>query len=115
MHCLWDAEALMTTTNTANGSSERHDGASTHAGATITRGLGSLPKRVRTQFRDNPASVVAAVGAGSFVLGALVASRVGRIALAAAIPLALERLFKGAVGDKLVEYVKALGSEAEGG
>jgi hypothetical protein len=104
MHRFEPVEAFMTTTNGTNGSTETPRNAP---------GLGSLPKRVKARFEANPVSSVAAVAAGSFVLGTLLGSRLVRLALAAAIPLAVERLFQGAVGEKLVAYARTVTGGAE--
>lgn len=74
-----------------------------------------LPRRIEAQLARNPAGVIAAVGAGSFVLGALLGSKLGRLALAAAIPYAVERVFEGVLGEKLGEYARGLAdTEGEG-
>ena len=80
--------------------------------------LGSkLPRTIEAQLKDNPMRVLASVGAAAFVLGALAGSKIGRIAIAAALPLALQRILEGAVGDKLSAYTQelagSLGGEAE--
>lgn len=70
-----------------------------------------VPARLQAQFRENPVATIAAVGAGSFVLGALVGSKLGRIALAAAAPHVVERILQGALGDKIAAYAHTFVNE----
>jgi hypothetical protein len=65
-----------------------------------------LPQRLQEQLRSNPMGTIATVGAGAFVMGALLGSRIGRLAIAAAIPHVVERVFQGAVGDKIRSFAE---------
>jgi hypothetical protein len=67
-----------------------------------------LPRWLQAQLKSNPLAVVATFGAGTFVLGALLGSKLGRVTLAAAIPYAVERVFEGAMGETLRDYVGGL-------
>jgi hypothetical protein len=72
-----------------------------------------LPRRFEAQLKNNPAAVIAAVGAGAFLLGGLLVSKLGRLALAAAIPYAVESAFQGVLGEKIGDYARGL-VEGEG-
>src|SRR5271154_451856 len=50
----------------------------------VVRAGRELPRRIEAELKSNPVGMMAAVGAGSFVLGALLGSKLGRLALAAA-------------------------------
>ncbi len=49
-----------------------------------------LPKTIGAQLRAHPPQALAAVGAASFALGAVLGSRLGRLLLAVAVPFALK-------------------------
>jgi hypothetical protein len=76
-----------------------------------------LPHTLQTELRSNPMRVIATVGAGAFVMGALLGSRMGRLAIAAALPHVVERVFQGALGDKIrslaEEVTENMGIEAD--
>ena len=50
-----------------------------------------LPREVQSAMKTHPAATLAAVAAGAFVLGALVGSPLGRLAMAAAVPVLVRR------------------------
>jgi len=54
-----------------------------------------LPRQIRSAMKAHPTATLAAVAAGSFVIGALAGSSLGRIALAAALPILLKRALEG--------------------
>ncbi len=69
------------------------------------RGLGS---RVQRDMETHPEALLVAVGGASFVAGAVLGSRLGRILLSAAIPLGLQHLVESEVGPRLRSYVREL-------
>lgn len=73
-----------------------------------------LPREVQSAMKTHPAATLAAVAAGSFVLGALVGSPLGRLALAAAVPVLVRRAIDGDLRQGLSAFARAL-AEAEGG
>ena len=111
--------------NGHNGQTSRHAAASpknatgrahpraSGAGDLIGRVGRELPRRIEAQMRSNPVAVIATVGAFAFTLGAVLGSRLGRVALAAALPLTIQRIFEGAFGEKLGELTRRL-TEDEG-
>jgi hypothetical protein len=76
----------------------------THVFARLTR----LPHDARSAMKDHPGTTLAAVAAGSFVLGALAGSTVGRLVLTAAAPFVVKRLLEGELGRDLGDYVRKL-------
>jgi hypothetical protein len=74
--------------------------------AGIVRLVRSLPKTIGVQMRAHPPETVAAVGAVSFALGAVLGSRLGRLMLAVAIPLAIKSAFEGEVARELGKYAQ---------
>jgi hypothetical protein len=65
-------------------------------------------------MKSHPTTVLAVVGGVSFGLGALLGSRLGRLALAAAIPLVVKRLLEGGLGQGLAGYAEKLADDAPG-
>jgi hypothetical protein len=63
----------------------------------------SLPKTIGAQLRAHPPEALAAVGAASFALGAVLGSRLGRLLLAVAVPFAL----KSALGNLPLRHAEA--------
>jgi hypothetical protein len=93
------------------GSARAPNGHSSHAPRRTFRIDRELPRRIEAQVKSNPAALMAAIGVGSFVLGALLGSRLGRVALAAAIPYAIGRVFEGVLGQKIADYARELTEE----
>jgi hypothetical protein len=60
--------------------------------ANILRRGWDLPRNLQAQVKANPAATLAGVAGASFVLGALLGSKLGRLAIAAAIPFGIQRL-----------------------
>jgi hypothetical protein len=95
---------------------EQHNGARTphrtrtRSFAKISRLSRELPRRIERELKTNPTALVGAVAGASFLLGALVGSKIGRLAIAAAIPYAVKHLFEGDVGN----YVRGLLKEEHG-
>lgn len=73
-----------------------------------------MPRRLDAQMKSHPTTVLAVVGGVSFGLGALLGSRLGRLALAAAIPLVVKRLLEGELGQGLAGYAEKLADDAPG-
>jgi hypothetical protein len=67
------------------------------------RTIGGLPAMLKAKAEENPGAAFVVIGAGAFVLGGLVASRVGRFAIAAAIPVLINRVLDGALVKELAE------------
>jgi hypothetical protein len=72
----------------------------------IVRFVRGLPRAIGVQMRTHPPETVAAVGAVSFALGAVVGSKLGRLMLAVAIPLAIKSAFEGEVARELGKYAQ---------
>lgn len=70
--------------------------------------LETLPKAVVERLKENPAAGFALVGAASFLLGGLLGSKLGRLALAAALPLVVVRMLEGRIGSEMMRYVEEL-------
>jgi hypothetical protein len=66
-------------------------------------------------METHPEALLVAVGGASFVAGALLGSRLGRILLSAAIPLGLQHLVESEVGPRIRSYVKDLLHDTDGG
>jgi hypothetical protein len=79
----------------------------------LRRAALGVPHRIEAQLKSEPVVTLAAVGAGCFVLGALLGSRLGRLALVTALPYAIERVFEGALGERIAEYAHGLVDEAK--
>jgi hypothetical protein len=62
--------------------------------------LRALPDRFKERAEANPRGALVVVGAVAFVMGGLVASRLGRFALAAAIPVVIGRALDDLWGEK---------------
>jgi hypothetical protein len=64
----------------------------------------ALPGAFQGALNTHPMAVVAGVGAGGFVLGALCGSRVGRMLVTTAVGYGLNRLVVGAVGREIGHF-----------
>jgi hypothetical protein len=73
-----------------------------------------LPRQVQTAMKAHPAATLAAVAAGSFVLGALVGSPLGRLALAAAVPVLVRHAIDGDLRERLAALAKSMDEVAGG-
>ena len=71
-------------------------------------------RRIERELNDRPAVVLAAVAGASFVAGAAVGSRVGRILLSALIPFGLQQLLVSGVAPRIAAYVGQIMSEGAG-
>jgi hypothetical protein len=74
----------------------------------FVRGCRQLPARFRAELETNPAKVVGSIAAGSFVLGALLASRLGRVVAVAAIGYGVNRFLDGPVGREIGDSLKSV-------
>jgi hypothetical protein len=75
-----------------------------------------LPRTIRRELDVRPGVVLAAVAGGSFVVGAVLGSRIGRIALAALLPVGVQYLLRTQLGPALWERVVSLAEKtAKGG
>jgi hypothetical protein len=72
----------------------------------LLRVVRALPRTIGSQLRTHPPETLAAIGAVSFALGAVVGSRLGRLLLAVAIPIAVKSAFEGEVVHKLERYAQ---------
>jgi hypothetical protein len=70
--------------------------------------LGHLPQAVGARLMENPAAGFAFVGIASFLLGGLLGSKLGRLAVASALPLLVNRILAGRIGSEIVQYVEGL-------
>jgi hypothetical protein len=87
----------------------RHGGSRIQAstsGPGIVRFARSLPKTIGVQMRAHPPETLAAFSAVSFAFGAVVGSRLGRLMLAVAIPLAIKSALEGEVARELGKYAQ---------
>jgi len=71
-------------------------------------------RRIERELNDRPAVVLAAVAGASFVAGAAVGSRVGRILLSALITFGLQQLLVSGVAPRIAAYVGQIMSEGAG-
>jgi hypothetical protein len=67
-----------------------------------------FPGMIEAQLKTHPGVVLATVGGISFACGAALGSKLGRIAIAAAVPLALKRVFEGELGQEITQYTREL-------
>lgn len=72
----------------------------------------TLPRKVDTQLKRNPTATLATIGGVSFALGALLGSKFGRMALVAAVPFIVKRMFEGDFGRELGDYARGLVDDA---
>jgi hypothetical protein len=73
-----------------------------------------LPRQIVARLQANPAAAFATVGVGSFLLGALLSSRLGRLVLAAAVPYAITRVFESELGQEIGKYAEGLIADVGG-
>jgi hypothetical protein len=67
-----------------------------------------LPRNLQAQLKANPAAVLASVAGASFVLGALLSSKLCRLALAAAVPFGIQRLLNDGALNELGRVAREL-------
>jgi hypothetical protein len=73
-----------------------------------------LPREVQSAMKTHPAATLAAVAAGSFALGALIGSPLGRLVMAAAVPVLVRRAIEGDLRHGLSAFARSL-AEPDGG
>ena len=71
-------------------------------------------RRLERELNERPAVVLAAVAGASFVAGAAVGSRLGRILLSALIPLGLQQLLVSGIAPRIAAYVGQMMNEGVG-
>jgi hypothetical protein len=71
----------------------------------VKRMARSAQRKLRREMQERPEVVLAAVAGASFVAGAAVGSRVGRIVLSALIPFGLQHLLTTRVAPRLAGYL----------
>jgi hypothetical protein len=104
------AEAIMTTPHSHHNGTRpaRARGTSHEPRSRGFARLTRLPGNARSAMKEHPGTTLAAVAAGSFVLGTLAGSTVGRLVLTAAAPFIVKRLLDGELGRDLAEYLRKL-------
>lgn len=65
-----------------------------------------LPAKLEQQMKTRPNVVLAGIGGASFVLGAFFGTKLGRIAMVAAVGYGINRLIAGDVGREVGKYLK---------
>jgi len=88
----------------------RHGKSSIQEIVKMGRGLGS---RLQRDMGTHPEALLVAVGGASFLAGAVLGSRLGRIILSAAIPLGIQHLVESELGPRLRTYVQGLMSDGD--
>jgi hypothetical protein len=99
-------------------SNEAHHGKASAGGRSRyerLEALGHLPQTVGARLKENPAAGFAFVGTVSFLLGGLFGSKLGRLAVAAALPILVNRILAGRIGSEIVQYVEGLVAPPETG
>ncbi len=75
---------------------------------TVARMAKTAKKELKSQMEERPFATVAIVGGVTFALGALVGTRIGRLVIAAAVPLLVKRAFEGTLVADAEEFVRPL-------
>jgi hypothetical protein len=65
----------------------------------------SAQRKLRREMQERPEVILAAVAGASFIAGAAVGSKVGRIMLSALIPFGLQHLLTTRVAPRIAAYV----------
>jgi hypothetical protein len=65
-------------------------------------------RKVQRELQERPEVVLAAVAGASFIAGAAVGSRLGRLLLAALVPLGLQHVVATRLAPRLAAYVEQL-------
>jgi hypothetical protein len=71
----------------------------------VTRMARTVQRKVRREFQERPQVVIAAVAGASFLAGAAMGSKMGRILLSTFLPLALQQLLTTKVGPRVASYM----------
>lgn len=72
-----------------------------------------LPRTLELECKAHPGPVLISVGAASFALGAVFGSKLGRLAVAAALPFAIRKILEGEIGEELGQMARDFISEQE--
>jgi hypothetical protein len=94
--------------NQVEGSRTEHNGVLGGSRPSTTEVLGSLRAKLKEGAKENPRFTLVAVAAGAFALGGLCASRLGRFALAASIPIVVSRLLDGTLSKSLARWATGI-------
>jgi hypothetical protein len=78
----------------------------------VTRMARTVQRKVRREFQERPQVVIAAVAGASFLAGAALGSKMGRILLSTLLPFALQQLVTEKVGSRVASYVAQWMSDA---
>jgi hypothetical protein len=70
------------------------------------RRTSDLPGRLEESIRSRPFATTTAIAGVAFVAGTIAGSRLARAVVVAAVPILVQRLLEGPLGDDLVGYVK---------
>lgn len=74
----------------------------------VVRVVRGLRRKLHRELDERPEAVLAAVAATSFVAGAALGSRLGRIVLSALTPLALQHVVTTRIAPRIAAYVAEL-------
>jgi hypothetical protein len=72
------------------------------------KALRSLPGKLQAKAKENPRAALVAVGAFAFAMGGLVGSRLGRFALAAALPVVVSRALDGTLAKEFMRLATGI-------
>lgn len=89
----------------SHGHGRRHAKASIQGVMKMGRGLSH---RLQHDLETHPEALLVAVGGASFLAGAILGSRLGRLILSAAIPFGVQSLVESEVAPRLRSYVQDL-------
>jgi hypothetical protein len=87
-------------------STRSHNGTEFPGITSITRYGKQLPQKLREQMKARPNAVLAAVGGVSFILGAFFGSKLGRVAMIAALGYGAKRVIEGDLGTEFGKFLE---------
>jgi hypothetical protein len=70
--------------------------------------LRAFPQRLKASAQENPGAALIAVGAAGFVMGGLLGSRLGRLAIAASIPVVVSRVLDGSLAREMMRFATGI-------
>jgi len=94
--------------NQVEGSRTEHNGVPGSSRPRTAEILGALRAKLQAGARENPRLTLVAVAAGAFALGGLLGSRLGRLALAASVPIVVSRLLDGTLSRNLMRWATGI-------
>ena len=94
--------------NQVGGSRTEHNGVLRGSRTNKLESLGSLSAKLRQMAGENPRTTLLAVGASAFALGCVMGSRLGRFALAAALPVVVSRVIDGSLSRDLMRWATGI-------